>query len=391
MADIVALKHALTLQPLLDAAFAETGASGFNDESFVPNLEKALEIPARGELSANGLQLVHANYLRFLVNRLRWEADVERHPEILDEDVSDPIILLGLPRSGTTMFQRIVSANPAFQATYAWRLFNPAPFPGEQPGDPSPRIRWTEQMMGVVSGTNEDYKIVHEFTATAEEESSFVPLGNFDYVMQHIPTPDITYRDWARSVDRTSPLGWLRRMLQYLQWQDGGRRDRPWVIRNPGHTGELAELLQVFPNATFAMTQRDLRVTMASSMKMMCEIRPQHYDSFDPREVADDTVEYWSYELHRYLRQRDELAGRVRLLEVPYHQLMADPIGVAQAIYALHDFPWTDTAEQSMLQWQRDNPRHKHGKNEYSLEDYGWSEEKVEAAFGDVAVQWRGY
>ena len=115
MDEITRLKQALTLEPLLDAAFAEaaTGAKEFRDTKFLPQLEKTLEVPQRLAMSARGLMGVQANFTRFLVNRLRWEADVEKHPEILDEDVSDPIIVLGLPRSGTTKLQRFLSADPA--------------------------------------------------------------------------------------------------------------------------------------------------------------------------------------------------------------------------------------------------------------------------------------
>ncbi len=124
MDEIARLKHTLTLEPLLDAAFTEaaTGAKTFRDTSFLPNLEKTLEIPTRLKMSARGLMGVHANFKRFLVNRLRWEADVEKQPEILDEDVSDPIIVLGLPRSGTTKLQRFLSADPHVQATPAWAI-----------------------------------------------------------------------------------------------------------------------------------------------------------------------------------------------------------------------------------------------------------------------------
>jgi len=391
MADLSALREALTLNPLLERALKDAPAKEFRDTSFIPSLKKVLEIPTRGNFSAKGLEIVHANFLRFLVNRLRWQADVEKHPEILDEDVSDPIVVLGLPRSGTTMLQRFLSSDPNVQATHAWRMYNPAPFPGEKPSDPMPRIQWAEDMINVVTGTNDKYKLLHEYKAMEPDETSFVPLANFDYVMQSIPTPDNTYLKWVRGVSRVPPLTYLKRMLQYLQWQDGGRCDRPWLIKNPGHTGEVAEMLEVFPNATFVISQRDLRVTMASSMKMMCEILPQSYNSIDPALVADETVEYWAYELHRFLAQIDKLGDKVRIVQTPYGDVIADPISVAKQVYELHNFPWTKEGEERMLNWKKNNPRHKHGKNEYALEDYGWSVEKVEEAFGQIAIDWRGY
>ncbi|MFV8816560.1 sulfotransferase family protein [Haliea sp. E17] len=390
MTDIDALKHALTLEPLLETALREAPAREFSDLSFIPNLRKVLEIPERLDMSARGLMGMHANNVRFLVNRLRYENDLQQHPEILEEDVSDPIVVLGLPRSGTTKLQRFLSADPNLQVTHTYRMFNPAPFPGEAAGDPTPRIEWTRQMMAAVTNTGESYQIMHEFNALEADESSFVPLANFDYVMQYITAPDPVFLDWVRGVDRVSPLTWLKKMLQYLQWQDGGKRGRPWLLKNPGHTGEVAEMLSVFPNATFVISQRDLASTMGSSMRMMGEIMQNSFDTYDTRQMADELVAYWVYELERYQRQVCELGDRLRLVRAPYNRCVSDALSVAREVYALHDMPLSAEGEAAMRQWDRDNPRHKLGSYSYRLEDYGWSRDAVEAAFGQIAQEWRG-
>ncbi len=390
MDEVTTLEQKLTMQPLLDEALREAGAAQFRDTSFLPNLAKVLEIPTRLNLSVRGLQGMHANNIRWLVSRLRYEADVERHPEILDEDVSDPIVVLGLPRSGTTKLQRFLSADPNVQATPAWMMWNPAPFPGEVPGDPTPRIEWAELMMSIVSNTGESYQKMHEFAACEADESSFVPLANFNYVMQYTTAPDKQYLDWARNVNRVSPLGYLKRMLQYLQWQGGGRRNRPWVLKNPGHTGEVAEMAQVFPKATFVISQRDLTNTMGSSMRMMGEILANTFDKPDPHQYANETVEYWSFELNRYQGQRRALGKNIRIVESSYRRCVEDALSVAQDVYALHNLPWTVEGEAAMRRWDNDNPRHKLGSYGYSLEDYGWSQERVENAFGPIARAWRG-
>lgn len=389
MAEIDTLRQSLRLEPLLETALKEAPAREFRDTSFLPSLEKVLEIPTRLDMSARGLAGMHANNVRFLVNRLRYEADLERHPEILDEDVSDPVVVLGLPRSGTTKLQRFLSADPSLQVTPAYAMFNPAPFPGEQAGDPSPRVEWTQQMMAAVTNTGESYQVMHEFDAHMAEESSFVPLANFDYVMQYITAPDPEFLAWARSVDRRSPLGWLKKMLQYLQWQDGGKRGRPWLLKNPGHTGEVAEMLEVFPGATFVISQRDLTATMGSSMRMMGEIMQNSFDAYSPSQMADELVGYWSHELGRYQRQVRQLGDRLRLVEMPYQRCVNDAISVAREVYASHGLPWTARGEAAMRQWEAENPRHKLGAYSYRLEDYGWDQAGVEAAFGQIAVDWR--
>lgn len=385
------LKQAFALDPLLDAAFREsgTGATDFRDRGFLAGLEQVLAIPTRLDISLVGLQGMYANSLRWLVNRLRWEADVEKHPEILDEDVSDPIIVLGLPRSGTTKLQRFLSADPLFQATPAWAMWNPAPFPGEERGNPKARREWAARMQSAVTNTGETYQIMHEFAADEPDESSFIPLFNFDNVMQFITAPDYRFLEWARSIPRSSSQGFLREMLKYLQWQQGGRKG-PWLLKNPGNTGEFLDLLEVFPNATFVISRRDLVSTMGSSMRMGTEILKNTFDPLDPKFVGQYTIDFWAYEMKRYEQQLRDKGPNVRLLEADYSDCVKDGVGVARELYTLAGLPWTREGEAAMRQWDIDNPRHKLGSYDYSLEDYGWSAAKIEEAFGPIAVEWRG-
>lgn len=391
MNELAQAKQAFAFEPLLDAAFAEagTGAKAFRDESFFPNLEKVLEIPHNIDISLSGVQIMQANSLRFLVNRLRWEADVEKHPEILDEDVDDPIVVLGLPRSGTTKMQRFLSADPALQATPAWAMWNPAPFPGEQRGDPTPRRQWAAAMMNAVTNTGETYQKMHEFAADEAEESSFIPIMNFDSIGQFITAPDYSYLEWFRSRSRVPSQAYLKEMLKYLQWQQGGKRG-PWLLKNPCNTGEFLEVLEVFPKATFMISRRDILKTMGSSMRMGTEILQNTFDPLDPKFVGQYTVDIWAYELARYQQQLRDKGPEVRLLEADYNTCVKDGISVARDLYDLAGLPWTKEGEAAMRQWDIDNPRHKLGSYGYDLTDYGWSEEKIVEAFGPIVEEWRG-
>jgi len=391
MNELAQAKAAFAFEPLLDAAFAEagTGAKAFRDESFFPNLEKVLAIPHNIDISLSGVQIMQANSLRFLVNRLRWEADVEKHPEILDEDVDDPIVVLGLPRSGTTKMQRFLSADPALQATPAWAMWNPAPFPGEQRGDPTPRRQWAAAMMNAVTNTGETYQKMHEFAADEAEESSFIPIMNFDSIGQFITAPDYSYLEWFRSRSRVPSQAYLKEMLKYLQWQQGGKRG-PWLLKNPCNTGEFLEVLEVFPKATFMISRRDILKTMGSSMRMGTEILQNTFDPLDPKFVGQYTVDIWAYELARYQQQLRDKGPEVRLLEADYNTCVKDGISVARDLYDLAGLPWTKEGEAAMRQWDIDNPRHKLGSYGYDLTDYGWSEEKIVEAFGPIVEEWRG-
>lgn len=385
------LKQAFTLERLLDTALRESGAGAteFRDTSFIANLERVLEIPNNIAISQTGLNIMLVNSVRFLVNRARWEADVAKHPEILDEDVDDPIVVLGLPRSGTTKLQRFLSADPALQATPAWAMWNPAPFPGEQCGDPSPRRQWAAAMMNAVTNTGDTYQKMHEFAADEAEESSFIPIANFDNIGQFITAPDYTYLDWLRSQSRVPSQAYLKQMLKYLQWQQGGKRG-PWLLKNPCNTGEFLEVLEVFPKATFVISRRDIFKTMGSSMRMGTEILQNTFDPLDAKFVGQYTIDIWAYELKRFLAQRAAMGAHVRLLEADYNVCVSDGLSVARDLYDLAGLPWSRQGEAAMRQWDTANPRHKLGVYGYDLEDYGWSAEKIAEAFGPVAAEWEG-
>jgi hypothetical protein len=153
----------------------------------------------------------------------------------------------------------------------------------------------------------------------------------------------------------------------------------------------MTEMLEVFPDATFVISQRDLATTMASCMRMTSEILRNSFESCDPNWMGDLAVDYWSYELNRYQRQLRALGKHLRIVETPYNRCVNDALSVAREVYDLHGLPWTKEGEAAMRDWEVRNPRHKLGSYDYALENYGWSVERVEAAFGPIAGQWRGF
>jgi hypothetical protein len=285
--------------------------------------------------------------------------------------------------------QRFLSADPNLQATPAWEMWNPAPFPGERRGEAHLRREWANRMMNAVTNTGDTYQKMHEFAADEAEESSFIPIMNFDSIGQFITAPDYKYLEWFRSRSRVHSQAYLKEMLKYLQWQNGGKRG-PWLLKNPCNTGEFLEVLEVFPKATFVMSRRDIYKTMGSSMRMGTEILQNTFDPLDPKFVGQYTVDNWAYETKRYQQQLKDKGAEVRLLECDYTTSVADGISIARDLYDLAGLPWTREGEAAMRQWEVDNPRHKLGSYGYDLEDYGWSEETIAEAFGPIAEEWRG-
>lgn len=383
-------QQSLSAASLLAAAEEETGLTDFGDDGFRGPLEHVAAITRDLNFNVQGLAIFRATLVRLLVNRLRLNAELKAHPGIMAENVDDPIFVLGLPRTGTTKLQRMISADPACQVSATWRVFNPAPFPGEVSGNPKERIAWAARA-GAAAGTDDRYNRIHEFSALDGEEDGFVGVGAFNYVMQFISAPSQPYLDWVRMVPRTQPLSYLKYVLKHLQWQDGGKRGRHWLLKNPGHTGSIKELLELFPRATFIMAERDLYTTLGSYCQMMYEIYQQSFDHVDKIELGAQALDYWGDELDRYTAARTCLGKDLRLVAAPYRRMLNDAVGIAREAYTLHGLTLSPAGEAAMRAWEANNRQHKHGKFVYRSEDFGITEARIRNRFGALASEWRDY
>lgn len=379
------------LEEVLANARQATGLDDFGELPFQEPLEKLLQF-AREDLqfSDNGFLAFQSNLQRWLSNRLRYVDDLKKHPEILEEDVSDPIIVIGMPRSGTTKMQRLLSAVPGTLGLPLWMTLNPAPFPGEEPGNPEQRIQYARAIQAAQAENNPDFLASHERTADEAEEDSDLLLFSLDYLMLYIIHPSGRYLDWLRNRPRLPAYEFQKKLLQYLQWQQGGRRERRWILKNPGHIGQMDALTEVYPNATLLHLHRDLRQVLPSYCRLIQSIYRELFDSVDPLQIGRQTLAHWGPEFRRQQEQREAFAHRLNIVDMPYQAAVADSVAVAERVFEVAGMPLNQRARAAIHIWEQNNIQHKHGKPVYSMEQYGLNERGILDAFGtfddDLAV-----
>ncbi len=376
------MEAAYDLNSVLAAAREEAGLRDYGDLGFTEALAKLLGC-ARDDLrfSDTGFMAFKANIHRWLVNRLRYVDGVKANPAVLDEDVSDPIIVLGMPRCGTTKMQRLLSATPGTIALPLWMTQNPAPFPDEKPGNPAGRIAFARAIQEAQRANNPEFLASHERTAEQAEEDSDLLLFAIDYLMIFIVHPSDALLEWLRKRPRLPAYEMQRKLLQYLQWQQGGKRGRHWVLKNPGHIGQLDALSTVYPKATILHLHRDLRTVLPSYCQLIRAIYLDLFDDYDPRRIGRQTLAYWGPEFRRHRMQREELQGRLNIVDAPYQAVLDDAIGVASELLARAGITMTEEMESALEQWQAENVQHKHGKPSYSMEEFGLEDDAILAAF----------
>lgn len=370
-----------TVDGLLAAASAETGLDDYGDRHFVKGLSALVAaLPREARLNAIGEQMVYGGIIRLLTNRLRYLEDLKRHPEIREERIVKPIVILGLPRTGTSKLQRVMSADPGVQRLELWRSLNPAPFPGELPGQPKARIEAGLSVEKTLATVFPGWMARHPMEALEPDEELHIMDMSHECMISWLFSRVPSYRDYFSKADPRPTYQLLRGILQYLQWQDGGGRGRPWIMKSPVHIGDLPTLLETFPDATVVHCHRDPRKVIPSFASLIEEARKMGSDHVDPVEIGRDMFDYWAEQLDRNLSAREQLpAGRV--IDVQFEDICQDVVGVIARVYAQAGRRLTPEAVAAFRDYDARRPEHHWGKYDYSAAHYGLDLDEIDRRF----------
>lgn len=372
-----------TVAGLLAAASAATGLDDFGDRYFMTGLTRLVEaLPGEAQLNATGEQLVYGGIINLLVNRLRYVEDIKRHPEILNERIVKPIIVLGLPRTGTTKLQRVLSADPQVQRMDYWRTTNPAPFPGEEPGNPKGRIEAALAVEHMFATQFPDWMARHPTEALEPDEELHLMAGSFECMVTWLFARSPSFYAHISSCDQRPMYRHLHAQMQYLQWQDGGARGRPWIMKSPVHINALPALLDVFPDAVLVHCHRDLQKVMPSFAALIEAARRIGSDHVDQKVLGKEMLDYWSTALDRYLVEREKLPAD-RVLDVRFEDVVGDIVAVIRRIYDYAGRELTPEALAAFRDYDKTRPEHHWGSYTYSADDYAYTPELIDSRFAE--------
>jgi hypothetical protein len=364
---------------LRQLAVERTGLDDFGD----PGYEEALDVLTaafRDEagLSRAGVVSVHAQLVQLLVNRLRLTDLFHLHPEIADVPVTAPIVIAGLPRTGTTHLHNLLAADPELRALPYWESNEPVLAPEEQPaeGEPDPRVARTAMAVDFVDTALPYLARMHEMTVEHVHEE--IQLLAIDFSTMYFETLALmpSWRDWYRSTDQTPSYRYLRRCLQALTWLRGGRR---WVLKSPQHLEQFGPLTTVFDDATVVVTHRDPVHVTASMATMVAYTARLQVDRPDPIAIG----RYWADRVEDLLRacteDRDGLPVD-RSIDVRFDAFMADDVGTVERIYDLAGQPLGAASRAAFDAYRQGHVRDRHGRVAYDLAPLGLDADERAAA-----------
>ena len=368
---------------LMREAREKTGLDDFGDDQFIEPLRIIIESTnSEANLNPVGRLLARANIQRLLEGRLRAQALWRQHPEILERDMPDPVVIVGLGRSGTTRLHRLLASDERFLHLKSWESVYPVPdekcFKAKEEGEPDPRIKALDQALKAVLYMSPQVAAVHPLgTMEVEEEIGLLQYA-FSTQLFEIINNLPSFAEWLMTHDQTFAYEYLVDLLKLISWFRDDPEDKPWVLKSPQHMQDLNALLHVFPNAKLVCPHRDPIKVVGSVCSTAWNSLVRDNDSMDPHVVGQHWLDKTERMLHKNLKERETLSPAHNQYDILYADITADWRGAMEGVYGFLNMPFTGQAASAMQEWLTSNQQHKHGAHKYTLEQFGLDKTQVD-------------
>jgi hypothetical protein len=366
---------------LIETAKRRCGLEDFGGGDFFEAISRLLESCHReSRLNLIGRIALRSDLLRTLCSRLLMEEDLQIYPGIARQEIREPLFIVGLPRSGTTLLHTLLAADPEHRVPLTWEVMTPSPPTGDHE---QRRIQRAIQSCNYLNWLAPTFRHVHAVGAELPQECvglmtpSFMS-DQFD-TMYYVPS----YRAWFFRQDLLPAYEYHRRFLQHLQFRRSARR---WVLKAPTHMSALPTLLSVYPDALFVQTHRQPLEAMASVSSLITILRRVFSDAVDPLVVCRDAVQYWSQTLDTFLQERDRLPHK-RICDLDFLEIRRDPIAAVRRIYKHFGWLLSPETEQRMRVVLARQSREQYGNHRYDLSQFGFDPAEGARAFAAYCEQ----
>jgi hypothetical protein len=360
---------------LIEAAKRRYGLDDFGGGEFFEGLSRLLDSCQReSQLNLIGRIVLRADLMRILCLRLFMQQDREAYPSIVRQEIREPLFIIGLPRSGTTLLHTLLAVDPEHRVPLTWEVMTPSPPTCD---NEKRRVQRAVQSCNCFNWLAPTFRHVHPVGAELPQEcvSLMAPTfmsDQFD-AMYYVPS----YRAWFFRQDLRPAYEYHRHFLQHLQVRQGARR---WVLKAPTHMFALPTLLAVYPDALFVQTHRAPLDAMASVSSLITILRRAFSDVVDPLMVSHEAIDYWSKTLDRFLQERHRLAEH-RICDVSYAEIRTDALAAVRRIYAHFGWPLSQAVEQQMRRTLASQPQDRYRRHRYDLSQFGVQEAESAARF----------
>jgi len=361
-------------EALSNAAISETGLTDFGDPYYREGLLTLLEsFEKDADLHFLGRIAMHKLLATFLSNRLLLAEARKRTPELFQRPLNPPIVIVGLPRTGSTLLHRMLALDPSHRGIPAWELMRP--FPNTTAAR---RRELLERAIKLQRQVNPGLARIHHTDPDEPEECMVLQCTTFDSVFFVSMAPVYGYAEWLISHDPSKAYMEYRSLLQVLQSVEPTRR---LTLKAPAHTGVLPTLFRTIPDALIIQTHRNPVEVCNSASSLFYWSWSMVTRRIDVRRMSETLITALQRMALVSLSFREAYPGVV--YDVQYGQLTSDPVGTVRGIYDRFGLAWSDDYEGRLAAYVRGHPQHEHGRHDYGSCDFGLTDEAIAERFAE--------
>lgn len=379
-------RHAL--DQLHDLVAGEAGRDDFGGTDYLPGLRVLLEsMDYDPHFTERGRRAAWGTVVGVLKGRVEAIASMKAHPGFADTAIASPVVITGIPRTGTTALHKLMAVDRRFQGLQTWLLDAPMPRPPEHTWQDYPQFRKTAEILAARYAAAPGKKAAHLLVAEEVDECCLMLRQGFVSNVWSCGWSAATYDAWWQASSEAPSYAHFRRGMQLIGMNDPDKR---WLLKNPGHIDNLDLVFAIFPDARVIQTHRDPAKAVPSLAKLLMMLHPvmeeesryqQRAEILHAREAAK-----WANAVRKADKVRAEHPGQV--LDVIHRDFHRDPMAEIERIYRFIGWELTDEARARMAVRIAEKPELAHGAHRYDLADFGMTADDLRERFGDYVERY---
>jgi sulfotransferase family protein len=384
MGDLNELANIATPDDVLRLAAKRTGLTEIESDFWREGLQLILDdVNKSPAFTPFGRERILTDATDALGRRLQVHAYIQAHPEVLDAPVERPLVVLGMPRTGTTVISYLLDQDPARRSLIHWQCVHPIPPASTEMLRTDPRcLTLLEEQRKILEMVKQaKMPLPHWEDADGPTEDMFIHNQDFKGLSWDSFLSTSRYAEWLfHETDMTTAYEYQKRYLQVLQSTAPG----VWSLKMPSHSVHIDALLKVFPDARLIWAHRDPYKATGSLCNLwkLPKGMVMHPESIDLKAMGRNAMAQMRYHVERPLRARERI-GDERFFHMYYHEMMRDPMGVMRRIYDWAGDPLTAETEARMQNWLAEHPQDRFARNAYTLDQYGLTVEQLQPIFAE--------
>jgi hypothetical protein len=357
------------------------GSHDFGDNDYLWGLQVLLQsMDYDPHFSEQGRRIAWGELISALSSRVQALKSMTEHPGFDRRPILKPIVITGIPRTGTTALHKLLAVDPQFQGLHTWLISSPMPRPPRDTWERYPQFQQTIERLNRRHAASPQKRAAHNMVADEVDECVLVMRSGFVSNVWSCFWSAPSYDAWWQTQSELPGYRYLHRVLQLV---GSNEPDKRWLLKNPGHIANLDLLFAVFPDASVIQTHRD----PARAVPSLCALLIQNHTVVEngrkdlrAQIMGQRETAKWARAVQDAERVRQQHAGQI--LDVVHSDFHREPMTVINRIYKFADLQLSPQVAAAMATRIDAAPELSHGTHRYTAAEFGLTADGIRERFG---------